>query len=409
MTAAPETDVAVGKTYLPSYDDDAAPPQPRPSLGRPTPDERFLQVGTGVSALGLAWLITQQLLPLEGLPWFLVTWFGCVLLVTTVTAGLSGGWVEVRDRVAASVVTAGAVIVGAVLVSAIVFVVVRGWKPLMHLNFFVDDMSGVGPKDPFDRGGVAHAVIGSLIEISIAVAITVPLGVGTAIFMSEVGGKFARVVRTVVEAMTALPSIVAGLFIYTVFIVALGYPRSGLAASLAIAVMMLPIIARAADVVLRVVPSGLREASLALGASHWKTVWNVVLPTARPGLATAVILGIARGIGETSPVLLTSGNAQFFVANPTDGVMNSLPLFIYSTVRSGEPQAIARAFAAASVLLAVVLVLFITARLIARPKRAKSRRRPSRRSAIDFVQANPLSEMGPVGPPSNPYQRQEYS
>ncbi len=191
-------------------------------------------------------------------------------------------------------------------------------------------MSGVGPKDPFDQGGILHAIVGSLIELGIAVAITLPLGIGTAVFMTEVGGRFATVVRTVVEAMTALPSIVAGLFIYTVFIVALGYPRSGLAAALAIAVMMLPIIARAADVVLRVVPGGLREASLALGASRWRTVWHVVLPTARPGPGDRLILGVARGIGETSPVLLTSGAATFIVTNPTDGVMNSLPLFIYS-------------------------------------------------------------------------------
>ena len=399
MTAAPQTDVAsVGQTFLPTYDDDAAQPLPRPSLGRPTVDERFLQLGTVASGAGLAWLITQQLLPLPGLAWFLVTWFACALLVTTVTGSLSGGFVEARDRLASTIITVGAALVAAALVSAVVFVVMRGWRPLIHLNFFIDDMSGVGPKDPFDKGGIAHAVLGSLIQIGIAVAITLPLGIGTAIFMSEVGGPFARVVRTVVEAMTALPSIVAGLFIYTVFIVALGYPRSGLAASLAIAVMMLPIIARAADVVLRVVPGGLREASLALGASRWQTVWTVVLPTARPGLATACILGVARGIGETSPVLLTSGNAQFFVTNPTDGVMNSMPLFIYSTVRSGEPQAIARAFACASVLLAVVLILFVTARLIARPKRTKSGRRPRRESAIDFVQADPLSEMGPVGP-----------
>jgi phosphate transport system permease protein len=207
--------------------------------------------------------------------------------------------------------------------------------------------------------------------------VTLPLGIGTAIFMTEVGGRFARIVRTVVEAMTALPSIVAGLFIYTVFIIALGYPRSGLAAALAISVMILPIIARASDVVLRVVPSGLREASLALGASRWRTVWHVVLPTARPGLATAVILGVARGVGETSPVLLTSGAATFVVSNPTGTVMNSLPLFIYTDVRSGEPVAIARAFAAATVLLGLVLVLFVIARLLARPRtgRAPLRRR----------------------------------
>jgi len=311
---------------------------------------------------------------------------------------MTGSMVDVRDRLAAAVLTAGAAIVGAALVSAMVFVVMRGWRPLLHLNFYLDDMSGVGPKDPFDRGGIAHAIVGSLIQLGIAIAITLPLGIGTAVFMTEVGGRFAKIVRTVVEAMTALPSIVAGLFIYTTFIYALGLPRSGLAASLAIAVMMLPIIARAADVVLRVVPDGLREASLALGASRWKTVWTVVLPTARPGLATACILGVARGIGETSPVLLTSGAAPFMVTNPTDGVMNSLPLYIYTTVRSGEPAAITRAFAAATVLMAIVLILFITARLIARPRRTKSRRGWRTQSSIDFVMADPLVEVGPVHP-----------
>ncbi|WP_296606200.1 phosphate ABC transporter permease PstA, partial [Nocardioides sp.] len=396
------------------------PAVPRSSLGRLTIDEKFVRYGTWASALGLAWLVTQRLLPLTGLPWFLITWFVAGLAVTVVTGMLTGGLVEVRDRVAAAVVTVGALLVGAVIVSAIVFVVLRGWRPLMHVNFFVDDMAGVGPKNPLTDGGVVHAVVGSLIEMGIGVAIALPLGIGTAVFMTEVGGSFARVVRTVVEAMTALPSIVAGLFVYTTFIVALGQPRSGLAAALAIAVMMLPIIARAADVVLRVVPSGLREASLALGASRWSTVWHVVLPTARPGLATAVILGVARGVGETSPVLLTSGAAGFLVTNPTDGVMNSLPLFIYTTVRSGEPVAITRAFGAATVLLVLVLVLFIVARLLARPRRTKHARagrtavlgnvsRPAPEPAVDVVQADPLVEMGPVHPaethPERPSQR----
>jgi phosphate transport system permease protein len=409
MTSAPPTDVAqlegtVGQTFLPRYDDDAAPVVPRSSLGRLTADEKFVRIGSVVSGLALAWLITQRLLPLEGLPWFVIVAFACTLAVTWVTAAMTDGAVHARDRLAATVMTTGAALVGIVLVSAVVFVAVKGWSALTHLNFWTDDMSGVGPKDGFDQGGVLHAVIGSLIQVGIAVAITLPLGIGTAIFMTEVPGRFAKVVRTVVEAMTALPSIVAGLFIYTVFIVALGYPRSGLAAGLAISVMMLPIIARASDVVLRVVPGGLREASLALGASRWRTVWHVVLPTARPGLATACILGIARGIGETSPVLLTSGNAQFVVVNPTDGVMNSLPLFVYSLVRTGEPNAVARAFAGATVLLAVVMVLFVTARLIARPPRNKTPRtkspRRTRRPAVDMVMADPLVEMGPVAPPA---------
>lgn len=358
----------LGTTKLPSYDEDSPPAQPRAALGGMPPDEAFVRIGSWVGGFGLAWLITQRLLPMGGLPWLLIMWFICGIVLTAVTTLMTGTWVEVKDRVAAAVITGAALLVGAALVSTVLFVALRGWKPVTNLNFLTSDMAGVGPKDPFDRGGVQHAIVGSLIELGIALAITLPLGIGTAVFMTEVGGKFARLVRTVVEAMTALPSIVAGLFIYTVFIVALGAPRSGLAASLAIGVMMLPIIARAADVVLRVVPGGLREASLALGASRWRTVWHVVLPTARPGLATAVILGVARGVGETSPVLLTSGAAAFMVTNPTNGSMNSLPLFIYTNVRSGDPVAIQRAFGAAFVLLALVLILFIIARLLARPR-----------------------------------------
>lgn len=368
MTATQERPTSQSTT-LPLLDEDAPPPLPRGSLGKPSPDERFAQTGSWVAGLALAWLVTQQLLPLDGLPWLLIGWFLVGTLVTAVTAAMTGGMIEVKDQVAGAIVTGAALVVGAAVVSTVVFVGIRGWEPVTHLNFFTQDMSGVGPKDGFGKGGILHAIIGSGIQLGIALVITLPLGIGTAVFMTEVGGTLARVVRTVVEAMTALPSIVAGLFIYSVLIVALGVPRSGLAAALAIAVMMLPIIARAADVVLRVVPGGLREASLALGASRWRTVWHVVLPTARPGLATAVILGVARGVGETSPVLLTSGAAAFTVVGPTDGVMNSLPLFIYTNVRSGEPQAIARAFGAAFVLLALVLVLFVIARLLARPNR----------------------------------------
>ena len=370
-------DAQTGQTFLPQLDDDAPPPLPRTSLGKPTPDERFVNWGSLAAAFALAWLVTQRLLPMPGLAWYLVVAFTLSLVIGGVTAGMRGGWPEVADVLAKRAILWGAGLVLAALVSTIVFVFLQGWRPLTHLNFFVDDMAGVGPKDGLDRGGILHAIIGSLIELGIGLAITLPLGIGTAVFMNEVGGKFARIVRTVVEAMTALPSIVAGLFIYAVVILAIGYHRSGLAAGLAIAVMMLPIIARAADVVLRVVPGGLREASLALGASRWATVWHVVLPTARPGLATAVILGVARGVGETSPVLLTSAAAPTVEGDPTS-VMNSLPLYIFTLVRSGEPIAIQRAYGAAAVLLMLVLVLFVTARLLARPRSNKAKRHPLR-------------------------------
>lgn len=370
------TATAAPTTHLPHRDLDAPPPVRRPGLGRATAEERFAVAGAWFAALAMAWIITQRLLPLGGPAWLLVAWLVLGLVVSAVTTSMTGRRVDVVDRVAGGLVTAGALVVGAALVSTVVFVVYRGWEPLLHLNFFIDDMAGVGPRDPFDRGGIGHAILGSAIQLGIAIAVTLPLGIGTAVFMTEVGGRFAVVVRTIVEAMTALPSIVAGLFVYTVLIVALGFPRSGFAAAMALSVMMLPIIARAADVVLRVVPGGLREASLALGASRWRTVWHVVLPTARPGLATALILGVARGVGETSPVLLTSGVATFFVTNPTDGVMNSLPLFIFKGARSPEPMDIDRAFAAATVLLVLVLILFVIARLVARPRRTPDRRRP---------------------------------
>lgn len=162
--------------------------------------------------------------------------------------------------------------------------------------------------------------------------------------------------------MTALPSIVAGLFVYAAIIQGITHERSGFAAGIAITVMMLPIIIRSADVVLRLVPHNLREASYALGTSRWRTVWHVVLPTARSGLVTSVILGTARGIGETSPVLLTSGITAAMNTNPLLGPMISLPLQVFDFVRSPEPTMVARGFGTAAVLLVLVLALFMVAR-----------------------------------------------
>ncbi len=366
--AAPDGDGAPPGTDPPA----TTPPRPGPGEDRPrdlhgrTLDDVLSLAGAAVGSFALTWLLLQRILPVDDLLGFVICWYLAFLaLYAAVTTVLNPRPVVV-DRLAAAVVCGGAVTVGVALLSAVVFTFYRGWAPLPHLNTYVDDMAGVRPQDALGRGGVLHAVVGSLIEVGIAIVVTVPLGVGTAVFMTEVGGPLARVVRTVVEAMTALPSIVAGLFIYTVLIVTVHFPRSGFAAAMAITVMMLPIVARASDVVLRVVPGGLREAGLALGATHWRTVWHVVLPTARPGLATALILGIARGVGETSPVLLTSGASTFLNPDPLHNTMNSLPLFVFSAVRSGQPRFISRGFGAAAILLMLVLVLFVLARRLAR-------------------------------------------
>jgi len=336
----------------------------RHTSGR-TREDLWTLLGAAAASVATTWLFYTKVFPFEGAIGFVVAWYPVFVIFYAVLTGLTQPRPVVLDRVVTTAVIAAPTLVGLALLTVVVMTFAKGMPALLHLNFFTQDMSGVRADDPFTMGGILHVLVGTLIEVAIAVAIALPLGVATAVYMSEVGGRGARFVRTVVEAMTALPSIVAGLFIYSVFIVGVGMPASGLAAALALATMALPIMARASYVVLGVVPGGLREASYALGAGRWQTVWRVVLPTARPGLATALILGIARAVGETAPVLLTSGASTFFNSNPTKDPMNSLPLFIYASISSGSPQMEERAYAAAAVLLTVVLLLFVFARLLA--------------------------------------------
>ena len=164
--------------------------------------------------------------------------------------------------------------------------------------------------------GISDAIIGTLEQVGIAALIGVPLAIATAVFLNEVGGRGVKLVRTVVTAMSGTPAVVAGIFIYSIFILThvLGY--SGFAASLALMVILLPSVTRVVEEVLRVVPGGLREASLALGAPQWRTVWSVVLPTARSGVVTAVLLGVARIVGETAPLLFTAFGSQVINSNP---------------------------------------------------------------------------------------------
>jgi len=336
-----------------------------------TPDDLISLAGSALSSFLLVWVLFEHVLATSGVLAFVLAWFALFLvLYGVVLAAESVPTPLVVDRLVGAAIQAGAGVVALVLASAVIYTFVGGREALFHLNFFTQDGSGATSASSFDQGGIWHAIVGTLIEVGIAVLITLPLGVATAVFMTEVGGRLAHLVRTLIEAMTALPSIVAGLFIYSTVVVKLGVPKSGLAASLALAVMMLPIIARSADVVLRVVPGGLREAGRALGAPAWRVVWHVVLPTARSGLATALILGIARGIGETSPVLLTSGASTFLNTNPVKDPMSSLPLATFFAVRSPDVNSVTRGFATASVLMAIVLALFILTRLIARGQKA---------------------------------------
>lgn len=321
-------------------------------------------IGALTAALSLTWLIFTELAPFTGVVGFVVIAWVLFIAFYGVLVFFDEQGPAVRDRVASVIVHGLAGTVLLALGFVVVYTFYNGWRALAHVNFFTKDMSSASSEQGLDQGGMLHAVAGTLIQAGIALAITVPLGLLCAVFLNEIPGRFSRFVRTIVEAMTALPSIVAGLFIYATLIIGLGLPKSGLAAALAIGLMMLPIIIRAADVVLRLVPGTLKEASYALGSGQWRTVWHVVLPTARSGLTTAIILGTARGVGETSPVLLTAGFASSLNLNPFDQPMTSLPLATFNYIKFPQELMHARAFGAAALLMLVVLVLFVIARML---------------------------------------------
>jgi phosphate transport system permease protein len=343
--------------------------------------------GAVFGAVSLTWVLYERVLPFSGALGF---WVCAYLVFLALYAGVCATQSPRRivvDKVVTVVVASAGALVFLVVADQVGYVVYRGLQALKHANFFSQTMSLTGPLQPLNSGGMLHALVGSLEQMAIASAIAVPLGVLAALFLVEVGGALARPVRIIVEAMTALPEIIAGLFIYAFVVLTLGLQQSGFAASLALTVMMIPIVTRASEVILRLVPGGLREASYALGASQVRTVFGVVLPTARSGLATAVILAMARAVGETSPVLLTAGFTSGMNANPFSGPQTSLPLFIYSYVKFPQPTMVVRAFGAALALLLMVLFLFTLARVIGGKAPGELTRRQRKRLQRDMHRA----------------------
>jgi phosphate transport system permease protein len=343
-----------------------------------------------VGAISLAWVIDERLLPVTGGLGFFVTAYLAFVVLYGVVCSLVLDRVGAVDRVVGVLVASAGAVMVAALGGIVIFTVVRGWEAVHHLNFFTQTTAFIGPEAALDKGGIVAAVIGTLEQVAISMVLSVPLGVATAVYLNEVNGTFASVVRTVVEAMTAIPTIVAGLFIYSLLVLQLGAERSGFAASLALSVSMLPVVTKTAEVVLRLVPGGLREASLALGATQWQTVRKVVLPTARPGLVTAVLLGVARVIGETSPVLIVAGSTNELNADPMHGPQVSLPLFVFNQARMPLDTAIARAFGAAVVLLTLVVTLFTLARMVGGRAPGHVSRREQRRLAARHRDAHQL-------------------
>ncbi|MFM5903688.1 MAG: phosphate ABC transporter permease PstA [Microbacteriaceae bacterium] len=263
-------------------------------------------------------------------------------------------------------------LVGVLLLSVLYSVISEGFKAISP-QFISQNNVYITSTTSLEYGGVGHAVLGTFIIVGITTVVTVPLGIALAVYLTETYGKARGAVRTLVQAMSGLPSVVAGLFVYAALITT-GFTRyAGWLGSLALIPLMLPTVTRVAEEGLRLVPVELRNGALALGAPAFRAFFMVTLPAAKSGIITAVLLGIARIIGETAPLLLTVNYANNTVLNPFEA-MASLPTYIYQNLDSANDTSLQRAWGAALVVLIFVGIIFTAARMATRPKTAKSKK-----------------------------------
>ena len=274
-----------------------------------------------------------------------------------------------KDRFARGMILAGTVLALIPLALVVFYLLRKGlgsWSP----DFFTTDPTGNTFFKSSSIGGIKSAIIGTVEIVALASVIAIPLGVGVAVWLVEYGRTswFANTVRFFVDVLTGVPSIVFGLFIYIVLIVGTGSSYAGYKGSLALALLMLPVVIRSAEVILLLIPSALRESALALGAPRWKVIWSIVLPTALPGMITGVLLAIARAAGETAPLLFTAAATRNTTLN-LGQFMNSLPVQIYDDVTSPTTAVVNRAWGAALTLVVMILLLNLIARLVSRRSR----------------------------------------
>ena len=342
-----------------------------------TVDDIWTIVGAAISALCLNWLIFARIVPGAGASVSCLCTYVTFLVIFGAVTHERLGWLVAKDRIMTVIVVSGAFAVLVPLVLLVGYIIVEGLKAL-RITFFFKDQTGITPILPATAGGGSHAIVGTILQVGLALVWSLPLGIAAAVFLNESRSKWRRPVRIFVDAMSGLPSVIAGLFIFATLILPFAgqgnplFGYNGFMASLALAIVMLPTITRTVEVVLRLVPDGLREASLAMGASRARTVWSVVFPTARTGMTTAVVLGIARAVGETAPLLFTAFGYDLMNSNPFNGAQESLPLFVYRNIRKPDASAIARGFAGALVLMLIVLALFALARFIGRDRQPPS-------------------------------------
>ena len=274
-----------------------------------------------------------------------------------------------KDRFARAGVLAATAIALVPLALIVYYLLRKGlgaWSP----SFFTTDPTGNTFFGGSSIGGIKSAILGTIEIVALASAIAVPIGIGVAVWLVEYGKSswFAQTVRFFVDVLTGVPSIVFGLFVYIVLVVGTGSTYAGYKGSIALALLMLPVVIRSAEVILLLVPAALRESALALGAPRWRVIFNIVLPTALPGMLTGVLLAIARAAGETAPLLFTAAFTQNTNFN-LGGFMNSLPVQIYKDVTSPTTAVVNRAWGAALTLVVMILLLNLIARLISRRSR----------------------------------------
>ena len=300
-----------------------------------------------------------------------LAYFTLFFIILTIANGVAGGvrygFAAAKDAAVKTLVGFGAVITVIPIASILATVISKGYKGIT-LNLFTKDMSLATPTDPLSNGGLLHAITGTLILVGMALIMSVPLGILTALYLTEIRGKLAKPIKFLVQAMSGVPSIVAGLFILSAVLYPITKGYSGFMGALALTILMIPTIARTSEEVLNLIPQDLREAGTALGGTQWRTVAMIVLPAARSGLITAMILGVARIAGETAPLLLLTGGGDKVNPNAFNGPMGSLPYYIWKSFNAGSPEAITRAWAGLLVLVVLILILFTTARFLSTRK-----------------------------------------
>ncbi|HEX7405713.1 MAG TPA: phosphate ABC transporter permease PstA [Candidatus Nanopelagicaceae bacterium] len=315
-----------------------------------------------VGAVALSYLIVA-VTPMKGKLAYVALFFVIFTLFDFLFHFATRGLSAAKDAVARAIVVLGISAAVLPIISILGTVFVRGYKGL-HIGLFTHDMKLNSVSDPISQGGLLHALIGTAILVLVALIISVPLGILTAVYMTEVRGRFMKPIKFLVQAMSGVPSIVAGLFILSAIVYPITKSYSGFVGSLALSILMIPTIARTSEEVLLLIPNDLREAGTALGGTQWRTVAMVVVPAARSGLVTAMILGVARIAGETAPIVLLTGGGDSVNGNPFKGPMGSLPFYIWKSYSVGTPESITRAWAGIMVLLGIILVLFISARFL---------------------------------------------